>query len=106
MFLLQCRSLLVEEEPVHAVRVALHLHRPPPDVIEDAVGDVEVVGDQVALGQPRLGEENLVRVRDRDFTAADTHGRSIHIRPRVAGKWSAILCRLGEVAEWLKAAPC
>jgi co-chaperonin GroES (HSP10) len=38
-------------------------------------GDPEVVGDEVALGQPALGEEQLLGVRDRDLVAADAHTR-------------------------------
>ena len=57
-------ALLVEELPLDAVRVALHVEWPAADVVQRARRDVEVVGDQIALRQARLGEEDLVRVRD------------------------------------------
>jgi co-chaperonin GroES (HSP10) len=64
---------LVEEEAVHAVRVALHMHRPPPHVVEDTAGDVDVVRDQVALGQPELREEDLVGIGHSDLAPSDPH---------------------------------
>jgi hypothetical protein len=66
-------TLLVEEEPVHAVRIAQHLHGAVADMREDDVRDVDVVADEVALGQPALREEDLVEVRDRDVAPADPH---------------------------------
>ena len=66
-------ALLVEEKPVHAVRVALHLHRPAAHVVEHAGRDVDVVLDQVALRQPGLREEDLVQVGEADVAAADAH---------------------------------
>jgi hypothetical protein len=65
----------VEEVALDAVRVALHVEEAPANVVEDAVGDVDVVGDEIALRQPGLGEEHLVRVRDGDLAAADPHPR-------------------------------
>jgi len=44
-------------------------------VVEDAVSDVEVVVDQVSLGQPRVRKEDLVEVREVDLSPADAHGR-------------------------------
>ena len=70
-------ALLVEEVPVDAVREALHVERPAPEVGECAVRDADVVGDEVALRQPALREEELVRVRDRDVVAAEAHAASI-----------------------------
>ena len=46
---------------------------PPRDVVQDGAGDVDVVLDEVAFGDARLREEDLVRVRDVDLTAADEH---------------------------------
>ena len=68
-------ALLVEEVTVDAVRVALHVERPPADVVERAACDVDVVLDEIALRQPALGEEELVRVGDRDLVAAESHWR-------------------------------
>jgi hypothetical protein len=68
-------TLLVEEEAVDPVGVAEHLHGPPADVREDAVRDLEVVVDEVALRQPRLGKVDLVEVRELDIAPADSHGR-------------------------------
>ena len=68
-------TLLVEEKPVHALRVALHLHRPPLDVVQNGSGNGEVIGDQVALRQPRLGEVHLVRVGDVDLAPPNPHAQ-------------------------------
>ena len=43
----------------------------PPDAAQRAVGDRQVVADEVELGVAGLGEVDLVRVRDRDLAAAD-----------------------------------
>ena len=64
----------LEEVTVDAVRVAHHVERPTAQVRQGAAGDVEVVLDEVALGQPGLREEELVRVRDRDLVSAYPHG--------------------------------
>src|SRR5262249_23951040 len=66
-------ALLVEELAFDAVRVALHVERAAAEVGEGAVGDFEVVADDVALRQAGLGEEHLVGVRDRDVLPADSH---------------------------------
>lgn len=66
-------ALLVEEVALDAVRVALHLHGPARDVVERVRREVDVVVDEVAFRQPRLGKEDLVRVRDGDVAAADAH---------------------------------
>jgi hypothetical protein len=66
-------TLLVEEEAVDAVGVPLHLHRPVAHVVEQAVGHVDVVLNEIALRQPELREEDLVRVRDPDVAAGDAH---------------------------------
>ena len=64
-------ALLVEEPLLGAVGVALHLHRPPLDVVQHVGGDVEVVLDEVDLLQLPLREEDLVRVRDVDLAPPD-----------------------------------
>ena len=66
-------ALLVEELAVDAVREALHVEGPAAQMRQRAVGDVEVVADDVALRQPPLGEEHLVGVGDRDVPAPDSH---------------------------------
>jgi hypothetical protein len=48
-----------------------------PQVGEGEVGDADVVRDDVALRQPRLREEELVGVRDRNVVTAYAHGASI-----------------------------
>ena len=70
-------ALLVEEVAVDPVRVALHVERPAADVVQRARRDLEVVRDEVALRQPGLREEDLVRVRDRDLVAPDAHPASM-----------------------------
>ncbi len=59
-------ALLVEEVALHAIRVAHHMKRPGPQVRENSVGEVYVVMDEIALREAGLGEEDLVRVTDRD----------------------------------------
>ena len=54
-------ALLVEEVALDAVREALHVERPPPEVRQRELGDAEVVGDEVALRQPARGEERPCR---------------------------------------------
>jgi len=66
-------ALLVEEVALDAVRVALHVERPPADVVERARRHVDVVLDEVVLRQTALGEERFLRVRDLDLVAADSH---------------------------------
>ncbi len=46
-------------------------------MVEDAGGDVEVVADEVALRQPVLREEDLVRVGEGDVAAVHAHDGSI-----------------------------
>ena len=62
-----------EEVALDSVRVALHVKGAPANVVERARRDVEVVRDEVALGQPRLGKEDLARVGYRNFAATDPH---------------------------------
>ena len=66
-------ALLIEEVALDAVGVTLHLHRTSRHVVEDSVGDVDVVLDEVALRQAHLGEEDLVEIGDLDLTAGDKH---------------------------------
>jgi hypothetical protein len=80
-------TLLVEEEAVDAVRVAEHLHRPLAHVREEAVGEVKVVPDEVALGQPPLREEDLFEIRELNFSPADPHGAE----PTEAGRPNPLL---------------
>ena len=56
------RRLLVEVGAVDAVGHPLHRERPPLEVRQQQVRDVEVVGDQIALRVPLVGPEDLVEV--------------------------------------------
>ena len=56
------RGLLVEEGAGDAVGHPLHRERPLAQVREDELGDVEVVGEDVALRVALLGPEDLVEV--------------------------------------------
>ena len=57
------RRLLLEEVlALPAVRVALHRERPAAQVRDEHLGDVAVVGDEVALRDPLVGPERLVEV--------------------------------------------
>ena len=67
----------MEEVALDAVRETLHVERPAAEMGESVLGDTGVVGDQVALGQTRNRKEGLVRVRDLNVVAAETHTRSI-----------------------------
>jgi len=66
-------DLLVEAKAVDPVRVAQYLHRASGCLMKNIRCHAKVVLDQVALGQPRLGKEHLVRVGEADVTAADPH---------------------------------
>ncbi|TML47279.1 MAG: hypothetical protein E6G19_00070 [Actinobacteria bacterium] len=66
-------ALLVEEIALDSVRIALHVKRPPADVVERARRHVDVVLDELTLRQPALREEELVRVGDLDLVTADSH---------------------------------
>ena len=65
------RSLLEERlfgDPVHE---PLEGHGPAADAGQRAVGDGEVVLDEVELGVSSVGEVHLLRIGDRDLVAAD-----------------------------------
>ena len=57
--------------PLGAVDVALEHDRPAAGAAQRALGDRQVVADEVELGVPALREEDLVRVRDRDLAPVD-----------------------------------
>jgi hypothetical protein len=69
-------ALLMEEVAADAVRISHHVERTAPQVRQGALGDVDVVADEVALGEPARREEGLVRVRDRNLVAAHFHRES------------------------------
>ena len=74
-------ALLVEEVALDAVRIAEHLHRPPRDVRKQELREVDVVVDEVTLGEPALGKEDLVELGELDVVAADSHGAERTARP-------------------------
>ena len=45
--------------------------RPPAGAAQRAVGDGEVVADEIELGDAGLGEQHLARIRDRHFLSRD-----------------------------------
>ena len=65
------RALLEEEFPLGAVDVAFERHRPAAGPPQRALGDGEVVADQIDLGDAALWKEDLLRIRDRDLAAFD-----------------------------------
>ena len=66
-------SLLIEEVALDAVRMPLHLHRASRDVMQHGIGDVDVILNEIALGQPHLREEDLLDVGDLDLAAGNEH---------------------------------
>src|ERR671934_885125 len=96
-------ALLVEESGVDAVRVALHVEGTTAEVRQRAVGDVDVVAHEVALRQPALGEEDLVRIRERNLVATDAHGGAVSSRSARSG-CSLCSCRnttrAGSISRW------
>ena len=66
-------ALLIEEVALDPVRVALHLHRTPRDVVEHGIGNVDVVLDQIAFRQAHLWEEDLLEIGDLDLAAGNEH---------------------------------
>lgn len=88
------RPLLEEELAVGPVDVTLEGHRPPARAAQGALGHGQVVGHQIALGVARAGEEDLVRIADRDPPAGDLddlalgrHGRTIAPARKQPGSW-------------------
>jgi hypothetical protein len=63
------RALLVEELALGPVHVALELHRPPAGAAQRALGDRQVVLDEIALGVAGAREHHLVGMRDRHLAA-------------------------------------
>src|SRR5216683_303737 len=74
------RSLLEEGLPLGPVDKALERHRALGDAPQGALGDGQVVVQQVALGVPGKREEDLVRVADLDLAARYPHRRPPVIR--------------------------
>ena len=56
-----------------ALDEALENHRPPGDTAQGAVGDGQVVADQVQLGDTRIRKDDLVRM-------ADGHVPTVHLQ--------------------------
>jgi hypothetical protein len=65
------RPLLEERLLRDPIDEALQGHRPAAGSAQGTVGHRQVVVDQVHLGVSRVGEVDLVRVRDRDVAVAD-----------------------------------
>src|SRR3954451_19474988 len=63
--------LLVEVGAADAVGIALEGQGAPPQVREQRRRDPRVVVDHLALGEPRLGIEDLVEVREGQPPAVD-----------------------------------
>jgi hypothetical protein len=64
-------TLLKEEFALGAVDVALQRHRTASDPTDRAIGDRQVVVNEVELRMAGVREEDLPRVRDRDLTPCD-----------------------------------
>jgi hypothetical protein len=79
-------ALLVEEVALDPVRIAQHLHRSLAHVRQDALGDVDVVADEVALRGPEPREEDLVEVGERHLSPADDHERRVRSRITLRGE--------------------
>jgi hypothetical protein len=63
-------------------------------VVEHVRGQVDVVADEVALGEPADREEDLLEVRDRDIATADAHRarvdeRAVSESPHQGTAWSS-----------------
>ncbi len=102
------RRLLLEEAlALPAVRVALHRERPLAQVRDENLGDVAVVGEELALRDPLLGPERLVEVRELEgaLPALDLgfHRRALHghivANPEVDGRTEPSLARLLGVGD-------
>ncbi len=67
------RRLLVEERSRDPVGHPLHRERALAQVRQDQLGDVEVVGEEVALRVALVGPEDLVEVRQAELAAVGLH---------------------------------
>ena len=65
------RALLEERLLRDALHEALQHHRPPAGAAEGAVGHAQVVPHEVELGEPGLGEHDLVGVADAHLATID-----------------------------------
>ena len=72
-------ALHVEEVAGHAVRVALHHHRPAGDVRDQRLGDAQVVAEQVALRQPQPREVDFAQVGQRHPAPVDLDGYVVYV---------------------------
>lgn len=98
---LRGRALLVERLLLDAVREALEEHRAPADAAHRAVGDGDVVADEVELGQPELREEDLRRVGDRDLTSRELEHLGLRIHgDRLRGRNHTLGRAARETAPW------
>ena len=79
------RALLEECLTLGAVDEALEGHRAVPDADERAVGDREVVADEVELGDAGIGEEELAGVADRDLVPVEGEGLGLGACHRSTG---------------------
>ena len=68
------RPLLEERLLGDAIDEPLEGHRPATDAGQRPFGDGQVEVDDIELGEARVGEVDLLRVRDRDLAAADLEG--------------------------------
>ena len=74
------RALHVEEVAGDAVRIALHHHRRGPRRAGSARRrSLQVVAQQIALGQPELGKVDLAQVGQRDAAPVDVDGRVVDV---------------------------
>ena len=75
------RGPLLEERLAGCpVDEALEGHRAVPNAEQRAVGDREVVPDEIDLGDAGIGEEDLARVADRDLVTVEGEGLGLGAR--------------------------
>jgi hypothetical protein len=72
-------ALLKERLSVDAVDPALHHGRPVAQAAHDGVGALDVVVDEVELGQAALGEERLARVAHAHLAPGDVDRRGVRL---------------------------
>ena len=65
------RALHVEEVAFRTVRVALHHHRAIDDVRQQHGRNVDVILNEISLGNAQLGPEELVEVSELDGAVAE-----------------------------------